>query len=161
MGRGMCLQGGGIKHFILPRIHFYFLFFALFYFILFFRTALVAYGSSQDKGWIGATAVSPYHSHSNTWSEPCPCHNSWQHWIPDPLSKARDWACILMNTNRIRFCCTTMGTPGYIFRYLIMYWNGNSWIHIPEEREGLKINFGITIESGLNQHLYSQSLSAE
>ena len=38
-------------------------------------------------------------------------HSSWQHWIFNPLSKARDWACVLMNTNWICFCCTTTGTP--------------------------------------------------
>ena len=31
-------------------------------------------------------------------------HSSWQCWIPDPLSKARDRTCILMDTIQIRFC---------------------------------------------------------
>ena len=34
--------------------------------------------------------------------------SSWQCWILDPLSKARDWTCILMDTNHICFCCSTM-----------------------------------------------------
>ena len=34
---------------------------------------------------------------------------SWQHWIPDPLSKARARTCIFMDTGRFRFCCATMG----------------------------------------------------
>ena len=39
------------------------------------------------------------------------CHSSQQLWIPDPLSEARDWTHILMDTSWICFCCTTMGTP--------------------------------------------------
>ena len=31
----------------------------------------MAYGSSQARGQIGATAASLYHSHSNVGSEPC------------------------------------------------------------------------------------------
>ena len=31
--------------------------------------------------------------------------------IPNPLSKARDQTCILMDTSRIRFCCAMTGTP--------------------------------------------------
>ena len=37
-------------------------------------------------------------------------HSSWQHHIPNPLSKARDQTHTLMNTSRIRFCWATMGT---------------------------------------------------
>ena len=39
-------------------------------------------------------------------------HSSRQHQILNPLSEARDRTCILMDTNQIRFHCTTMGTPG-------------------------------------------------
>ena len=38
-------------------------------------------------------------------------HSSWQHWIPDPLSEARDRTHILRDTSRINFLCITMGTP--------------------------------------------------
>ena len=34
-------------------------------------------------------------------------HSSQQCQVPDPLSKARDGARILMDTSRIRFCCAT------------------------------------------------------
>ena len=40
-----------------------------------------------------------------------PYKSSQQHWIPDPLSEARDRTHILMNTSRIHFCYTMMGTP--------------------------------------------------
>ena len=50
------------------------------------------------------------HSHSNSNLH----HNSWQCWIPKPLSKARDWTCILLDPSQICFCYATIGTPGYI-----------------------------------------------
>ena len=49
-----------------------------------------------------------------TWdpSHVCDLHyNSWQHQIPDPLSKARDWTCILLVTSQICFHCATVETP--------------------------------------------------
>ena len=50
---------------------------------LFFRAAPVAYGSSQARGPIRATAVSLHHSHSNSGSTPvCDLyHSSGQHQI--------------------------------------------------------------------------------
>ena len=44
-------------------------------------------------------------------------HSSWQHQIFNPLSKARDWPSILMDTGWICFCCTTVGTPQSKFLY--------------------------------------------
>ena len=38
-------------------------------------------------------------------------HSSWQCWIPDPLSQARDWTCILMDTSCICFHCATTASP--------------------------------------------------
>ena len=38
-------------------------------------------------------------------------HSSQKHRIPDPLSKARDRTCLLMDTSQICFCCPTMGLP--------------------------------------------------
>ena len=80
---------------------------------LLFRAAPMAYGSSQARGRIGAIGTSPHHSHSNVGSKPSlwPIPSSWQCWVPDPLSKARDQTHILTHTSQIRFHCTTMGTP--------------------------------------------------
>ena len=39
-------------------------------------------------------------------------HSSWQHWILDPLSKARDGTHNFMVPSRICFRCTTTETPG-------------------------------------------------
>ena len=43
--------------------------FAIFFFFLLFRAVRAAYGSSQARGRIGATAVGLHHGHSNTGSE--------------------------------------------------------------------------------------------
>ena len=40
-------------------------------------------------------------------------HSSWQRWIPDPLSKARDQTHILMDTSQIGFRCTANGTSAW------------------------------------------------
>ena len=42
-------------------------------------------------------------------------HSSWQHWIPDPLSKVKDQTHILINTSWIRFCAQKWEIPAYIF----------------------------------------------
>ena len=65
-----------------------------FFFFFFFRAAPVANVSSQAKG-----QIRDLH------------HNSRQCWILNPLSEARGWTSILMETRQIRFCCTTTGTP--------------------------------------------------
>ena len=45
-------------------------------------------------------------------SRGCDLHpSSWQCWIPDPLSEARDQMCILMDSSRIHYHWATMGTP--------------------------------------------------
>ena len=64
-----------------------------------------AYESSQARGQIRAMVVSLYHGHSNAGSE------LRLRQIPDPLSKARDRAHILMDTSRIHFHCAAKGTP--------------------------------------------------
>ena len=42
-----------------------------FFFFLLFRAAPLAYGGSQTRGLIRATAAGLRHSHSNAASEPC------------------------------------------------------------------------------------------
>ena len=74
------------------------------FFFFLFRAIPAAYGSSQGRGRIGAVAARPHHSHSNAGSKPvCDLHhNSWQHWILNPLNEARDRTCILVNTFWVR-----------------------------------------------------------
>ena len=74
--------------------------FMLFFFFL-FRASSLAYGSSQSRGWTGATAASLHHSHSNGRSEPhlqlMPQLMATQ--VLNPLSKVRGRSHILMDTN--------------------------------------------------------------
>ena len=37
-------------------------------------------------------------------------HSSWQYWILNPLSEARDQTHILMNTSQVRYTGATTGT---------------------------------------------------
>ena len=53
-------------------------------------------------------------------------HSSWQCWILNPLSEDRNWTHYLMVPSRIRFHCTTMGTPESFFK-----------LQIPEPTVGL------------------------
>ena len=49
----------------------------------------------------------------------CICHlehNSWQRWILNPLSEARDRTHNLTVTSWIHFCCATAGTPVHYFK---------------------------------------------
>ena len=55
----------------------------LFFFSAFWA-APAAYGSSQARGQIRATAASPHHSHSNTGSEPCLRPTPQLTAMPDP-----------------------------------------------------------------------------
>ena len=68
-----------------------------FFFFLLFRAVLVAYGSSLARGRIRATAAGL-------------CHSSQHCLILNPLSKARDWTCILMDTTWACYRLATMGT---------------------------------------------------
>ena len=91
--------------------------FVLFCFLL-FRAVPTTSGSSQARGWIGATAAGLHHSQHP--SQVCNLHHSshgdpQQCWIPHPLSKARDQTCVFTDTSRIRFHCTTIGTPSWLF----------------------------------------------
>ena len=72
-------------------------------------------------------------------------HSSWQCWIPNPLSKARDWACILMDASQIRFRCATTGTPvnGHLSYFLIFTIINSASMNI-----GVHIFFGSIVLSG-------------
>ena len=55
-----------------------------------------------------------YTTATATWDPGRVCdlyHSSRQRRILNPLSEARDQTIILMDTNQIRFCCATTGTP--------------------------------------------------
>ena len=46
-------------------------------------------------------------------------YSSWQWQVPNPLSKARDWICILIDTSQIHFHWATMGTP----KVILFFWD--------------------------------------
>ena len=79
-------------------------FFLLFFF---FRAVLWAYAGSQAGGQIGAIAVGLCHSHTAMLDLSCVRNlhrSSRQCWISNPLSKARDRTCILMDNSWVRYC---------------------------------------------------------
>ena len=64
-------------------------------------------------GQIGAVAAGLHHSHSNAGSKPSlwPTPQLTQRWILNPLSKARDWTCILLDASQVHFHWATMRIP--------------------------------------------------
>ena len=84
-----------------------------FFFFFLFKVIPAAYGDSQVRGQIGATAASLCHSQSNAGSKPhlWPKPSSQQGRILNPLSKAKDQTNNLMVPSWTHFCCTTMRTP--------------------------------------------------
>ena len=75
----------------------------LFFFLFLFRAALVAYGSSQTRGQIGAAAARLHHNHSKAGSETCLSSIPQLVATPilNPLSEARNQNCILMGTSQV------------------------------------------------------------
>ena len=73
------------------------------YFFCLFRAAPTAYGSSQARGQFGAVATGTTTAMPDL-SHVCDLHHSSeQHWILNPLSKARDQICFLMDAGQIHF----------------------------------------------------------
>ena len=56
-----------------------------------------------------------------------PHHSSWQRWISDPLSKAKDQILILMDTSQICFLCATMGTPDSVNYFTFLDFSCLTW----------------------------------
>jgi len=85
----------------------------VFFFFCLFRAVLVAHAGFQARGWIGAIATSLHHSHSNPRSEPHLQRTPqlMVMLILNPLSKATDQTCILMDASQICFLWDAMGTP--------------------------------------------------
>ena len=60
-------------------------------------------------------------------------HSSWQHQILNPLSQARDWTCILMDTSRVRYGWATTGTPRAVLFTVTQMWKEPK--HLPTGEE--------------------------
>ena len=82
--------------------------------------ALAAYGHSQARDRIGvAVPVKSTAIATQDLSQVCNLpHSSWQHWILDPLSEARDRTRSLMVPSQIRFHFASTGTPRIKFSLL-------------------------------------------
>ena len=83
-----------------------------FFFFSFFRAVLMAYVNSQARGQIGAATAGPATA-TATWDPSHVCdfhHSSQQLPILNPLGKARDWTCILIDTRQVRYHWTMTGT---------------------------------------------------
>ena len=104
-------------------------FFILFYFVLFLllvRAAPVAHeilrlgveSELQFTAYLTATATQEPSLISDLH------HSSWQHWMVNPLSEARDRTCHLMVPSQICFCCTTTGIPFFFFFFnVLIFWS--------------------------------------
>ena len=85
--------------------------FFFFFFLCLFRAAPAAYGSSQARGRIEAAATATATATPNP-SHICDLHHSsQQHWILNPLGKARNWTRVLMDTSWVCYHGAMMGTP--------------------------------------------------
>ena len=87
----------------------FFLFLFLFLFFCFLgphlqRMEIPRLGVESELSYVTATAMPDP-------SRVCDLHYSWQHWILNPLSEARDRTCVLTDARQIRFCCAMTGTP--------------------------------------------------
>ena len=90
----------------------FYLFIYLFIYLCLFRATPMAYGSSQDRGPIRATAAGLHHSIA-TWDPSCIYdlhHNSGQRQILNPLSEARNRTRNLIVPSQIHFHCAMTGT---------------------------------------------------
>ena len=81
------------------------------------RAASMAYGSSQARWWIGAVATG---LHITATAMPDLSHtfdlyySSWQCWILNPLSEARDGTLIFIDPSWVCYQWATTGTPKLI-----------------------------------------------
>ena len=92
---------------------FFCLFVCLFFVFCLFRPTPMAYGSSQATVELELQLLA-YTTASEMLDLSHVCdlhHSSWQHWILNPLSMARDQTGNLLVPSWIRFLCAIMGTP--------------------------------------------------
>ena len=78
----------------------------LFFFFFLFRATPMAYGSSKSRGAVGAAAAGHITATAMLWDLSHVCdlhHSSRQHWILNPLSKAKNQTQVLVDTSQIRF----------------------------------------------------------
>ena len=112
------------------------LYYYYYYYLLFSRAIPLAYGSSQARGRIRATATA-------TPDLGCVCklhHSSRQCQILNPLSKSRDRTCVLVNPSHTRLHCSRTG------KIDLYIWSGVSalgevWLRLNADARVLCLNF--------------------
>ena len=119
-----------------------FVFLLIYLFILLYRAIPAAYGSSQARDWIQAELKLLAYATATATPDPCGvCDRptpqlTRQRRIFNPLSKARDQICVLMDTSQIHFRWATTVTPEVVS--LVIKWFGQ--IHLltwwPEPGQG-------------------------
>ena len=81
-------------------------------------------------------------------SHNCDLHHSlWLCWIPNPLSEARDWTCVLMDTSWIHFHYATRETPcshSLISSYELHRCPCLYWLQSEEPKASLRISNSYT-----------------
>ena len=122
-------------------------FFFFFWFVCFcfcfclIRAAPMVCGSSQARGLNRSCSYWPMPV-TTIWDPSRICylhHSSWQRWILNPLSKARDWTHVLMDTSWIHYHWTTMGTPNRKFFFLTFCFLGPYPRHIESSQARSRI----------------------
>ena len=94
-------------------------FFFFFFFLSFFRAVPMAYGSSQTygssqvRGQIRTVADGLHLSLSNVWSKLHLWHTTAHSNTGslNPLSKARDWTRVIMDTSQVHYCWAITRSP--------------------------------------------------
>ena len=103
--------------------------FVLFLF-LFFKASPAAYRSTQAKAE-SELQLSAYATATAVQVLSCICglhHSSQQCQILQPLSKARDWTHIFIDTSQVRYFWAMMGTPGKVDSlWIVVFWGWVVW----------------------------------
>ena len=115
-----------------------------------------AHKSSQARGHIGVVAFSLCHSHRTAKTEPCLWPTPKLTAMLNPLSKARDWTCVLMNTSQILLRWATTGTPKLriwvwqISNFILRVW----YLKMCDKIKLAKINYILNMACTLTSWLY-------
>ena len=134
---------------VLPSFLILFFSFCLFLGLHLWHMGVLRLGVESDLqllAYITATA---------TWDPSSNCnlhHSSRQRWIPDPLSKARDWTRILMDTSQMR--CTTMGTPNT----LLLWFLCQAMVPVPTQLLNQKLHMTYVSSLALTHIIFYQKL---
>ena len=113
-----------------------------FFFFCLFRAAPVAYGSSWARGLIGAVDASLQHSHSNMAAklQLRPTPKVMARWILNPLSEARDWTHIVMDTSWFCYCRARMGNPWFMTDSI---WKNHYGLFISKDKNCVRLSWFI------------------